>query len=48
MARPRAQGPKGGVSVNIYGIIFMAVSWGFITGLLVFCFYGIFRKKRVK
>lgn len=30
------------------GWIFMALSWGFIIGLAVFCFYKIFSKKKVE
>ena len=29
------------------GWIFLILSWGFILGLVIFCFYKIFAKKRV-
>jgi len=30
------------------GWIFLAVSWGLLLALTAFCFYKIFRKKRLK
>jgi len=29
------------------GWIFFILSWGFILGLALFCFYNIFKKKKV-
>lgn len=33
--------------MTLLGWIFMFVSWLFILGLVVFCFYNIFRKKEM-
>lgn len=30
-----------------YGWLFLLASWGFITGLVIFCFYKIFSKKKL-
>jgi hypothetical protein len=34
--------------VNQYGWLFLALSWGGIIGLVVFCFAKIFSKKELK
>jgi len=33
--------------MNKAGIIFLILSWGAIISLLTFCFYNIFKKKRI-
>ena len=30
------------------GWVFLVLSWGFITALVIFCFYKIFAKKKVE
>ncbi len=30
------------------GIVFLCISWGAIISLLAFCFYNIFKKKKVE
>ena len=33
--------------MKLSGWLFLLVSWGFIIGLTIFCFYKIFTKKKV-
>jgi hypothetical protein len=34
----------GGVLMSIQGFLFLGFSWTLVSGLVVFCFYNIFRK----
>lgn len=32
--------------MNLYGWLFIVISWGFIIGLTAFCFVRVFSKKK--